>query len=184
MEDGYLSEHWHDLYVMLGGSSAALLGLLFVATSLHLNEIVNNPGYRIRARNLTIHLVVTLVLAAAVLTPQPIAVLGAELIAVCLGGLWLPLSFHYNAHFNNKAMGKRGGLSIYRGLTYVVGYLLGVAAGVALVEQVNWGMYLLTLAYVIFIGSVVWNAWTIMVGVGQTEKTEESDQAVTGKARR
>ena len=184
MEDAYLSERWHDLYVMLGGSSAALLGLLFVATSLHLNGIVNNPGYRTRARNLTIHLVVTLIIAAAVLTPQPIAVLGGELLAVSLCGLWLPLSFHYNAHFKNKAMAKRGGLSIYRGLTYLVAYLLGVAAGAALIEQANWGMYLLTVAYVIFIGSVVWNAWTIMVGIGQTEKTEQPDQAVARKTLR
>src|SRR5262245_12941643 len=28
-----LIEAWHDLYVMLGASSAALMGLLFVATS-------------------------------------------------------------------------------------------------------------------------------------------------------
>jgi len=177
MESASISERWHDLYVMLGGSSAALLGLLFVATSLHLDEIVNNPGYRTRARNLTIHLVVTLILAAAVLTPQPTAVLGAELVAVSLCGLWLPLSFHYNAHFKNKAMGKRGGLSIYRGLTYLVAYLLGIAGGAALIEQANWGMYLLTLAYVIFIGSVVWNAWMIMVGVGLAEEQRKKADA-------
>lgn len=177
MEIVHQLEPWHDLYVMLGGSSAALLGLLFVATSLHLDEIVNNPGYRTRARNLTIHLVVTLILAAAVLTPQPTAVLGVELVAVSLCGLWLPLSFHYNAHFKNKAMGKRGGLSIYRGLTYLVAYLLGVAGGAALIEQANWGMYLLTLAYVIFIGSVVWNAWMIMVGVGLAEEQRKKADA-------
>lgn len=177
MESASISEHWHDLYVMFGGSSAALLGLLFVATSLHLDKIVSNPGFRMRARNLTIHLVVTLILAAAVLTPQPIAVLGGELVAVSLCGLWLPLSFHYNAHFKNKAMGKRGGLSIVRGLTYLVAYLLALAGGAALIDQSNWGMYLLTLAYVIFIGSVVWNAWTIMVGVGLEEEQRKKAEA-------
>src|SRR5262249_9922252 len=44
-----LAEAWHELYVMLGTSSAALIGLLFVATSLHLREIANQDIYRLRA---------------------------------------------------------------------------------------------------------------------------------------
>ena len=35
-----LIDAWHDLYVMLGTSSAALIGLLFIATSIHLGEVV------------------------------------------------------------------------------------------------------------------------------------------------
>ena len=42
-------EMWRDLYVMIGTSSAALIGLLYIVTSLHLNEIVNNVVYRTRA---------------------------------------------------------------------------------------------------------------------------------------
>ena len=45
MESAEPIQVWHDLYVMLGTSSAALLGLIFVATSLHLDEIVNNPAF-------------------------------------------------------------------------------------------------------------------------------------------
>jgi hypothetical protein len=37
---------WQNLYVMLGTSSAALIGLLFVATLLHLGEIVSSPVFR------------------------------------------------------------------------------------------------------------------------------------------
>ena len=39
-------------------SAAALIGLLFIVSSLHLDETVNNPAFRLRARNNTIHLVV------------------------------------------------------------------------------------------------------------------------------
>jgi hypothetical protein len=42
---------WQNLYVMLGTSSAALIGLLFVATLLHLGEIVSSPVFRVRAYN-------------------------------------------------------------------------------------------------------------------------------------
>jgi hypothetical protein len=170
MENVYLPELWHDLYVMLGTSSAALVGLLFVATSLHLDEIVNSPIYRIRARNLTLHLIVTLVQAAAILTPQPIVVLGAELVAVSLCGLWFPVSFTFKAFLKNKATGKRGNFSIFRATSYVMGYVLSIAGGAALIKQSNWGMYLVTLAYVISLISAIWNAWMIMVGIGQAEK--------------
>jgi hypothetical protein len=34
-ESAHLIDAWHDFYVMLGTSSPALVGLLFVATSLH-----------------------------------------------------------------------------------------------------------------------------------------------------
>jgi hypothetical protein len=60
---------------MLGTSSAALLGLLYVVTSLHLDEIIGNPGYRVRARSNSIFLPVSLVEASLVLTPLPMALL-------------------------------------------------------------------------------------------------------------
>jgi hypothetical protein len=44
-----LSGSWHELYVMPGASTAALIGLLFVATSLHLAEIANEEIYQPRA---------------------------------------------------------------------------------------------------------------------------------------
>jgi hypothetical protein len=35
---------WHDFYVMAGGAIAALTGLLFVAMSIHLKEILAKPN--------------------------------------------------------------------------------------------------------------------------------------------
>ena len=170
MENAYQPELWRDLYVMLGTSSAALIGLLFVVTSLHLNEIMNNQVYRIRARNMTFHLVALLVQAALILTPQPMAVLGAELVAINLFGLQLPLSFVYKAFYKNKKMGKRGAYSIYHGIINIAGYLLGIAGGASLIEQSNWGMYLVTASFITFLVSAILNAWTIMLVVGQTAK--------------
>jgi hypothetical protein len=43
MESAYQPELWQNIWVVLGSSSAALIGLLFIATSLHLDEIVSNP---------------------------------------------------------------------------------------------------------------------------------------------
>jgi hypothetical protein len=80
---------WHDLYVVLGTSSGALLGLLFVATSIHLGEIVSNPGLRVRSNNQTLYLLTLLVEAVVILVPLPVPFLGAELMVLNLVGLWI-----------------------------------------------------------------------------------------------
>jgi hypothetical protein len=71
---------WDELYLILGTSSAVLIGLLFVATSLHLAEIANEEIYRLRAQYTTLILLSTLVQATAVLMPQSMKILGFELL--------------------------------------------------------------------------------------------------------
>jgi hypothetical protein len=88
-ESADLISAWHDLYVMLGTASAALIGLLFVAASLHLDDVVNNPRFRVRAYHLTLYLLTLLVEAVVVLVPQPLSYLGAELFFLNLAGLLL-----------------------------------------------------------------------------------------------
>ena len=61
MENAYQPELWQNVYVVLGSSSAALIGLLFIATSLHLDEIINNLGLRRRAFNNTRYLLMIFV---------------------------------------------------------------------------------------------------------------------------
>jgi energy-converting hydrogenase Eha subunit A len=169
MEQAFQPQLWRDLYVMLGTSAAALIGLLFVVTSLHLDEIMTNPVHRIRARNMTFHLLVLLVEATLILTPQPMLTLGVELVAINLFGLQLPLRFIYQAFYKNREMGKRGAYSIYRGMINLAGYLLGIAAGASLIDRSPWGMYLITASFIAFLVSAILNAWTIMSVVGQSE---------------
>lgn len=172
-------ELWRELYVMLGTSSAALLGLLFVVTSLHLDEIINNMTYRLRARNNMFYLLVMLGEAALILTPQKMTVLGAELVAICI----FLLLFHFrNAYkFSYKKRDRQYRFSPYAAARFIVSDLLGIAGGLCLLEQSNWGLYLVTASYFIFITSVTLNAWAIMLGVGQTEKIIKANR---GTARR
>jgi hypothetical protein len=87
---------------MLGGSAAALIGLLFIATSLNLDEVVRNPAFRICSYNQTIYLLTLLVQAVLILIPQPIPLLGAELIVLNLVGLWFPIRTYYNFFYKTK----------------------------------------------------------------------------------
>jgi hypothetical protein len=170
----HLTQMWRDLYVMLGTSSAALIGLLFVVTSLHLSEVIRNPVFRVRAYNGTLYLLMLLVEAELVLVPQPAHLLGAELSAINFAGLWLPLSNAYRYFYKNTDTGRRGGVMIYRPITYAVGYMLGLAGGIALIERSDWGMYLITASYTILLIAVVLGAWAIMLGIGQKEKQKKA----------
>src|SRR5262245_54766871 len=94
-ESADLIDAWRDLYVMLGTSAAALIGLLFIATSIHLSEVVSNPGFRVRSYNQTLYLLTLLVEAVLILVPQPVPFLGAELMVLNLVGLWFAISTSY-----------------------------------------------------------------------------------------
>jgi hypothetical protein len=169
MAIAHLPGTWHELYVMLGTSSAALIGLLFVASSLHLAEVVNEEIYRLRAQYTALLLVGTLVQAAIVLTPQPMHFLGAELLATNVWGISVPLNLLYKA-IRIRASGKRGGFSVYRAAYFIAGYVAGIAGSAALMVQAEWGMYLVTVCYVNCLIATIWNAWMIMLGIGRSAK--------------
>jgi hypothetical protein len=176
MENAHQLESWRDLYVMLGTSAAALLGLLFVVTSMHLDEMVSNPGYRNRARNNSIFLILMIVEAAFILTPQPARFLGLELIAANLFGLTFPIRTGYLYFYRNSGLGKSGGIKPYRAIIFFGSFLLGIGGGVCLIEESIWGLYLATTGYVTLLASVSMNAWSIMLGLGHDEKTKKDRQ--------
>jgi len=178
MDNIYHSELWRDLYVMLGTSAGALVGLLFVVMSLHI-EKVDNPDYNLSmtiqgSRNNTYHLLTVLVEAALVLMPQPLTILGAELFAINLFGLRLPLIISCKLYGRNITIGNRSGFPVALILTIVVGYLLGIAGGIVLVQNDERGLYLVTLCCVTLIVRSVLTAWTFMFGArrANSEKRE------------
>ena len=163
---------WNELYLMLGTSSAALIGLLFVATSLHLAEIANEEIYRLRAQYTTLILLSTLLQATAILVPQPMRVLGAELLVISLWGFSFPLTLLSRAVKIPGARG-RGGFSVRRAQFFIVGYLIGVLGAGAIVAGAEWGMYAVTLSYTSLLIASIWNGWMIMQGIGRGERFQK-----------
>ena len=171
MENAYQPELWRDMFVVLGSSAAALIGLLFIATSLHINEIVSNPILHRRAFNNTCYLLIILVEALLFLIPQPMPFLGAELICANLFGLRLLLSFISNLFRDKKGYRHAGG-AIHRGIIFVVSFLVGITGGATLIGHINWGIYLVAASAIALIVMVVFGAWSIMLGIGQAEATK------------
>jgi hypothetical protein len=172
MESAEPIRAWHDLYVMLGTSSAALIGLIFVAASLHLGDVVRNPAFRIRAYHATLYLLTLLVEAVLVLVPQPIPVLGAQLCALNLVGVWVPLSTAYRYCYKDRVACHRAGITTGRTVTYSVAYLLGIAGSITLFERPHWGMYLVTASYATLLVTVVLGTWAVALGIGEKEGAE------------
>lgn len=164
-----LPTSWNELYLMLGTSSAALIGLLFVATSLHLSEIANEEIYRLRAQYTTLILLSTLLQATAVLVPQPMRVLGVELLAISLWGFSFPLTLLSRAVKIPGARG-RGGFSVRRAQFFIAGYLVGIVGAGAIVGGAEWGMYGVTVSYMSLLIASIWNGWMIMQGIGRGER--------------
>lgn len=177
METEYRPELWHDLFVMLGSSAGALVGLLFIVMSLHIDKISELADYNMRvtiegARFNTLHLLTVLVEATAVLMPQPLSFLGAELIAVNLFGLRLPLTIIYKYFDKHITISDRGGFPVLLIATIIAAYLLGAAGGAVLFGHQGWGLYLVAVSCLTKIVRSVMTAWMLMFGVRHPTTTQ------------
>ena len=179
-ESAGLIDAWRDLYVMLGTSAAALIGLLFIATSIHLGEVVSNPGFRVRSYNQTLYLLTLLVEAVLILVPQPVPLLGAGLMVLNLVGLWFTISTSYTFLYKLRDDSRRGGMKISRAFTLSGAYLFGIAGGIALIQSSHWGMYIVTISYTTLLVTVVLGAWSTMLGIEQRQLAAEQREKAGG----
>src|SRR5918995_732662 len=80
-------DQWHDFFLALAGTAGVLTGLVFVAVSINLQEIVSQPGSGLpgRAAEALILLVGVLTASILLLVPgQGKVMVGAEVLAVGL----------------------------------------------------------------------------------------------------
>jgi hypothetical protein len=158
MDSAYHAEAWKDYYLMFGGSAAALTGLLFVATSLHLAEISKTPHFRTRAFSNTFVLVGQFINSAMVLTPQPTIWLGIEL---ALFNTFL--FFVVTVRFHIAWAKARERVDLLRAVPGAIGSVLGVLGGASLIVEFGGGLYLSALGGLVLTWVIVWNAFSMMV---------------------
>jgi hypothetical protein len=159
----YVAEPWSELYVAMAGAAAALLGLLFVAVSINLEQVLRVAWLPLRAGETLGVLVVLLVTAVFVLVPgQSTTALGLE-----LAGTGLVL------------IGSDGALRIRRGrppgaparsivVPAVIVACTGVplvTAGATLVAGEGGGLYWTVPALLAGFAGAVFNAWVLLVEI-------------------
>src|SRR3954469_16863204 len=159
----YVAEPWSELYVAMAGAAAALLGLLFVAVSINLEQVLRIAWLPLRAGETLGVLVVLLATAVFVLVPgQSPTALGLE-----LAGTGLVL------------IGSDGALRIRRGrppgaparsivVPAVIVACTGVplvTAGATLVAGEGGGLYWTVPALLAGFAGAVFNAWVLLVEI-------------------
>src|SRR4029078_12360484 len=89
---------WDTFAVIIGGSAGALVGLLFVALSIHAGRIAEAADFRNRARQTLLFFAVLLLIVVILAIPlQPEWLLGAELLALGVLAAALLIILDYRA---------------------------------------------------------------------------------------
>ncbi|HUA74762.1 MAG TPA: hypothetical protein VL988_08385 [Solirubrobacteraceae bacterium] len=153
MATAYSAGDWRDLFVASAGASAALTGLLFVAVSLNIKEILGNEGLPGRALQTLLLLLGTVVVSLVGLIPgQSPTALGVELLILGLvfGGWVLVLAvsamkhvrpyvhplFHFGLVTPGAVPQVVGAVSLLAGsgggLYWVIGGLIGALLGASI----------------------------------------------------
>jgi len=157
------AESWANFYVMVGGASAALTGLVLVAVSLHLRAILGHPLYRDRAIASLQGLVTALILSGAVLMPQPLAALGVEVGVI--GLLWTARYLFFVRLFRRVTPARRSAMWTPEWALWFVWIFAFVATGALLVAGEPRALYVLAACTGIGLALVVWNAWVLLAEV-------------------
>jgi hypothetical protein len=158
----YVPASWHDLFVMLGGASAALAGLVFVGLSIHARAVADDPLYRTRARNLTAGILYLTIASAFVLMPgQGVRALGIELMVggVVIGALFAQTPIRFWSRLSPELR--------VRMLVATAACLASVYGGASLIAHVGGGLYVVAWAAVVGLAMNVSGAWSVLLGLAR-----------------
>jgi hypothetical protein len=158
---------WHDFAVMLGGAAAALTGLVFVAVSIQLVTVGNDPVLRHRATSSLVFLFTIVAAAAAILAPQSPRAVGVEFLVLVLIGAFVGRRGFLTAREQHDPLTR--GLFVVQTPTAVV----GIAADISLIAMRGYGMYLAAPCLVITAATTVASAWNVLVAAAKEDPATE-----------
>jgi hypothetical protein len=175
--DIYRPNEWHDFFLMVGGASAALIGLVFVAMSINLYIIFRDPTHRSRA-------VGTLTGFGAAFLICALALMGGQN-HVAVGCEWLVVSAiaGYVYVYGYVKARTRGTSSIGLNRLRLAGgtacYLAQVIGSVVLIAGYVSGLYVAAVSMMTFFVFMISGAWLLLLGVHQDQKVLETTPDAT-----
>jgi hypothetical protein len=163
------ASQWHDYFMTVGGGAAALTGLVFVAMTLHLDEIINNPVHRHRARTILAGLTAVFIRCALVLMGgQDAQAVAVELIVVLVVvETILYRSIRLAAQAADNAV-------LLRAIGSFACLVVEQLGAVVLFFGFSWGLYVVGFGMMSSFIFMVTGAWLLLVGVGMQEAAEAS----------
>lgn len=155
---------WDDFFLGAAGAAAALAGLLFVAISINVREILADAALPARAGETIVFAVAPLALSLLVLMPdQSVRVVGVEVLVVALGA-WFVTS-RAQVHRWRRTRGRdvdRGSWSILIGQITSWGPVIG---GLVLVAGNADGLYAVAIGIALSFVVAVLNGWVLLVEI-------------------
>jgi hypothetical protein len=164
----YQHEQWHDFFVMVGGAAAALAGLVFVAMSLNLATIFQDPTHRFRAIGTLAGFTSVFAICALVLMGgQNHVAIGLEWFAVSTVATFIYVKGYVQAI-------KQGGSAVGLRMPRLIGgtgcHVAEMIGALMLALGHPGGLYVAAVAMVIYVAYMVSGAWLLLVGVHQGER--------------
>jgi hypothetical protein len=150
-------------FAALTGAAAALAGLLFVAVSINLDNIVKGAGLPARAAETLALLVFVVVVCALALVPQDITLLGAEVLVMAVPLLAVTIGNPLRYRRQNPDAPLLWSLG--RMAANGVALLPAVAGGASLAARGGGGLYWLVASALLGIASAVFSAWVLLVEI-------------------
>jgi hypothetical protein len=157
-------EGWHDFYLVLGPSAAALIGLLFIVVTLTagLDRQRAIRGAQIFMTPIVFHLGVLVLLCALGLFPR-MAALPMGLVTTACGLAGLAYAAYVSHAFLTKTVESYEGDLWNYGIAVSVLYAVMTAAGVLLLVGQGFAPYILATDQVALFLLMVNNAWDLVV---------------------
>jgi len=145
------------------GAAAALTGLLFVAVSINLHNIVKGAWLTARAAETLACLLLVVVSCAFALMPQNVRLIGTEIIILALPMLVI---FARQQVRHRRANPDQPLLwSVSRMIASAAGTVTGTIAGLSLIAEWGGGLYWLAAAALLGIVGAVYNTWVLLVEI-------------------
>lgn len=162
MDAAYDQQLWHEFAVMVGGASAALAGLIGVALSISVDQILANAYLPRRAGAALIMTITPLLVAVVLLVPNTSkTALGVELLVIALLAA-LALGVAVSARSPEQPV-----------VMWAIGTLVPVAllvvstvlAGAGVISESLGGLYWVPIAVVAALLGGVLHAWVLLIEI-------------------
>ena len=153
---------WREFFVTTATVAGALVGLLFVAVSVHLRVLSDEhfADLRDNARAILLGYVVAMTLSLFPLIPQSLAALGAEILLVFVFIVVASARSAPQLFRSSNVFGRRN--RWFRVALLVTGCATTLAGGIALLAGQVWPLQLLAASVIVLILVSVFRTWDIV----------------------
>jgi hypothetical protein len=154
---------WHDLFAATAGAAAALTGLIFVAVSINLAQILADRRLPTRAAETLALLLGLLLVSVFMLVPgQPRAALGSE-----IGGLGLVMAVALVSARLRVPREEDEPLnwSVMPLVVILTGTVPMIVAGISVLAGAGGGLYWLVPELILAFSGAIVNAWILLVEI-------------------